>query len=560
MPVETPSLFAQVIQDHLELKRRNARARRHDAARPLLERRPVRQPPALQVRGAGAPRGDHGRRARRRAHPRRALPWPGEETQEQPTEPRSRISLVGHLPRASSTGATSPTCRFREERSATRLGDDGGVGGRRAFVLVERSGGPRTHARGAGCTPRAPRCRGAAGAPQQLASAARERRRRRITGRRRSHAATPAVGATRGRQRHLGARRAAPVARAVASEAYRAGASRPRPVQRPARPPRLDRVSAGGGARQDPAARRSTGSAAGRDGTAFIQLTGDPNPTLFADLDPERVGRSEPIDYRRASGSRTCRPAPSTGRSSRRRPRAGPQTVFGEPDLERLWEAVATATRLDQPDPVAAWSEHVARLKARAAGAERAPLRRDPLPRPRHRPHRRAPPGVALPLRDLRDARRPRAPAERPDRGGLHHARTGAGPRARALDVPARGRRHVVNDLEVRFEGGRIVDVSASSGSRSCEHQLATDEQARFLGEVALVDGTSAVKRTGLVFKDTLFDENATCHIAYGNGLPMCVDGADGLGRRRAARARRQHLGRAHGLHDRRRPRSRSTG
>ena len=63
------------------------------------------------------------------------------------------------------------------------------------------------------------------------------------------------------------------------------------------------------------------------------------------------------------------------------------------------------------------------------------------------------------------------------------------------------------------------------------EHQLATDEQARFLGEVALVDGTSAVKQTGLVFKDTLFDENATCHIAYGNGLPMCVDGADGLGR-----------------------------
>ena len=45
------------------------------------------------------------------------------------------------------------------------------------------------------------------------------------------------------------------------------------------------------------------------------------------------------------------------------------------------------------------------------------------------------------------------------------------------------------------------------------------------------MDGTSAVKQTGLVFKDTLFDENATCHIAYGNGLPMCVDGADGLGR-----------------------------
>ncbi len=59
--------------------------------------------------------------------------------------------------------------------------------------------------------------------------------------------------------------------------------------------------------------------------------------------------------------------------------------------------------------------------------------------------------------------------------------------------------------------------------------QLAADEQAPFLGEVALVDGESAVKKTGLVFQNTLFDENAACHIAYGTGLPMAVDGADGM-------------------------------
>src|SRR4029453_14719740 len=46
--------------------------------------------------------------------------------------------------------------------------------------------------------------------------------------------------------------------------------------------------------------------------------------------------------------------------------------------------------------------------------------------------------------------------------------------------------------------------------------------------EIALVDGDSAVKRSGLVFKDTLFDENATCHLAYGQGLPMSVDGGGG--------------------------------
>jgi aminopeptidase len=72
----------------------------------------------------------------------------------------------------------------------------------------------------------------------------------------------------------------------------------------------------------------------------------------------------------------------------------------------------------------------------------------------------------------------------------------------------------------VRFEGGRIVDVQAGSGAEVVRAQLATDDQAPCLSEVALVDGSSPVRQTGLVFSDTLFDENATCHIAYGMGIP----------------------------------------
>jgi aminopeptidase len=86
----------------------------------------------------------------------------------------------------------------------------------------------------------------------------------------------------------------------------------------------------------------------------------------------------------------------------------------------------------------------------------------------------------------------------------------------------------VVEGLELTFEAGRIVDGRAERGIESVREQLGIDEQAAFLGEVALVDGSSAVKRTGIVFGDTLFDENATCHIAYGNGLPMVVEGAEG--------------------------------
>ena len=89
----------------------------------------------------------------------------------------------------------------------------------------------------------------------------------------------------------------------------------------------------------------------------------------------------------------------------------------------------------------------------------------------------------------------------------------------------------LVEGLEVRFEGGKAVDVKAKEGGAAVEAQLQADPQAAFLGEIALVDGASRVKQSGIVFKDTLFDENATCHIAYGQGLPMAVDGVDGKGR-----------------------------
>ena len=77
----------------------------------------------------------------------------------------------------------------------------------------------------------------------------------------------------------------------------------------------------------------------------------------------------------------------------------------------------------------------------------------------------------------------------------------------------------VIRDLEIRFEGGRAVEANASSGEDVVREQLRADDGATMLGEVALVDGDSRVGRPGLTFLNTLFDENATCHIAYGAGI-----------------------------------------
>jgi aminopeptidase len=81
----------------------------------------------------------------------------------------------------------------------------------------------------------------------------------------------------------------------------------------------------------------------------------------------------------------------------------------------------------------------------------------------------------------------------------------------------------------VRFEEGRAVEVKAESGEDVMRAHVATDEGAARLGEVALVDGHSCVGQTGLVFYDTLFDENASSHIALGASIVHAVPWAGEL-------------------------------
>jgi aminopeptidase len=88
----------------------------------------------------------------------------------------------------------------------------------------------------------------------------------------------------------------------------------------------------------------------------------------------------------------------------------------------------------------------------------------------------------------------------------------------------------LVRDLELRFRDGRVVEVRASCGEDAVRAQLAADDGASRLGEVALVDGSSAVGKTGITFLNTLFDENATSHVAYGTGFPDLVEGDHAAG------------------------------
>jgi aminopeptidase len=81
----------------------------------------------------------------------------------------------------------------------------------------------------------------------------------------------------------------------------------------------------------------------------------------------------------------------------------------------------------------------------------------------------------------------------------------------------------LIQDIAVRFEGGRIVESSARTGGDVLAKVLATDEGAARLGEVALVPHSSPISKSGILFLNTLFDENASSHIALGQAYSSCI-------------------------------------
>jgi aminopeptidase len=90
--------------------------------------------------------------------------------------------------------------------------------------------------------------------------------------------------------------------------------------------------------------------------------------------------------------------------------------------------------------------------------------------------------------------------------------------------LPLALRGGMIEGLELRLAGGRIVEARAAKGEDILRAELETDDGARHLGELALVDSSSRVGDTGLVFRNTLFDENAASHIAFGAGLAWTVE------------------------------------
>jgi aminopeptidase len=87
----------------------------------------------------------------------------------------------------------------------------------------------------------------------------------------------------------------------------------------------------------------------------------------------------------------------------------------------------------------------------------------------------------------------------------------------------------MIEGISVRFQGGKIVEAHAAKGHQVLQRMIETDEGARQLGEVSLVPHSSPIASSGVLFLNTLFDENAACHIALGQAYSSCLKDGDSL-------------------------------
>ncbi len=274
-------------------------------------------------------------------------------------------------------------------------------------------------------------------------------------------------------------------------------------------------------------------AAAFKSGAARLAVAGA-NPSLLSDQDPGKVGRAN------RAVSQAYRPALElitrheinwtivAGATP-----AWAAAVFPDdgPDaaLAKLWDAIFSTTRIHSADPVSAWRAHDSELQKRAAfmnGKRYSALQ-----------YRGPGTDFRLGLADDHEWL-----------GGGTNAGNGVYcipnmPTEEIFSAPHKDRADgtvtatkplshqgtMIEGIQVRFEKGRIVDARATRGQEVLERLIDTDDGARRLGEVALVPHSSPIAQSGLVFFNTLFDENAASHIALGQSYSSCLRDGDKL-------------------------------
>ncbi len=271
-----------------------------------------------------------------------------------------------------------------------------------------------------------------------------------------------------------------------------------------------------------------------RKGAAFVSISAS-DPELMKDVDPKRIAKAQKAsnialkEFRdRIMGNKNTWLVVSIPTKAWAK-KVFPVASEGEAE-EKLWESIFKAVRVDQDDPVAAWEEHKGNLKKSLDFLNKKEFKylyyKNSL-------------GTDLILE---------LPEEHVWLGGSEFTPEGVEfianmpteevftlPKKTGVNgtvvssMPLNYNGNLIEDISLTFKDGEIVDFSASNGYESLKNLIETDEGSRYLGEVALVPYDSPISNTNILFYNTLFDENASCHLAIGKAYPVCIKNGENM-------------------------------
>lgn len=255
------------------------------------------------------------------------------------------------------------------------------------------------------------------------------------------------------------------------------------------------------------------------------------DPELLKDVDPKKIAtwskafsaaNKENMKYTMNDLNSWCVVSvPTVGWAKRVFP-----DVSEDKAMEKLWNAIFYTTRTDQEDPVAAWDEHIGVMDRHAAV-----LNEKQYKKLHYKNSLGTDLEVELPENHIwisggsenakGDVFIANMPTEEvftlPKRTGVNGKLYSTKP----LNMSG----NLVDEMVFTFENGKVVDYDAKVGKQHLTDLFDVDENARYLGEVALVPYDSPISNSGLLFYNTLFDENASCHFAFGKAYPTCIKG-----------------------------------
>ncbi|MED4171279.1 aminopeptidase [Halalkalibacterium halodurans] len=265
------------------------------------------------------------------------------------------------------------------------------------------------------------------------------------------------------------------------------------------------------------------------NGAAFLSITGQ-DPDLLKDADPERVANLNKAGGKALKTFRSYIMADKVSWSIVAAPSEGWAKKISPDEskdraVEKLWEAIFAATRTDQADPVAAWKNHLKTLDEKMNELNK---------RRYHALHYKAP-GTDLTI-ELPDTHLwvsggstnkdgvdfvANIPTEEVFTAAKKTGVNGTVTNTKPLNYGGT----LIDQFTLTFKDGKVVDFTAEQGYETLKRLLDTDEGARYIGEVALVPHQSPISETDLIFYNTLFDENASNHLAIGTAYAFNIEG-----------------------------------